>query len=159
MPDYLYRLAPYRGPQSRHTCPSCQKPRQFVRYIHVQTGAPLGERVGRCNREVKCGYHYPPREYLAEQRVKPHSPLSNPTPLQHPVPLSYIDPHLFKQSLKGYGQNYFVQYLKSLLGPEQTQALITKFHIGTSKRWSGATIFWQMDLQGRLRAGKIMLLD
>jgi len=37
--------------------------------------------------------------------------------------------------------------------------LIAKFHIGTSRRWQGATIFWQLDLQGRLRTGKIMLYD
>ena len=159
MSDYLYRLAPYQGPQSRYTCPSCQKPRKFVRYIHRQTGATLGEHVGRCNREVKCGYHYTPQQYLAEHRIAPPGHWSHPAPVQLPEPPRYIDPHLFKQSLRAYDQNHFVQYLKSLLGPEKTQDLIAKFHIGTSKRWQGATIFWQMDLQGRLRTGKIMLYD
>ena len=159
MSDYLYRLAPYQGLQSRHTCPSCQKPRQFVRYIHMQTGDSLGEMVGRCNREVKCGYHYTPRQYLAEHRITSPVHWNNPAPLQHPEPPRYIDPHLFKQSLRAYDQNHFVAYLKRLLGPDKTQTLINKFHIGTSKRWKGATIFWQMDLQGRLRTGKIMLYD
>lgn len=159
MNNYLYRLSPYQGPQSRHTCPRCQKPRQFVRYVHRQTGAILGEQVGRCNREVKCGYHYSPRQYLDEHGITLSGNWRNPTSLQKPEPPRYIDPHLFKQSLQGYDKNHFVQYLKSLLGPEKTQGLITRFHIGTSNRWQGATIFWQMDLQGRLRTGKIMLYN
>ena len=159
MTNYLYRLAPYQGPQSRHTCPSCQKSRQFVHYIHVQTGAPLGEHVGRCNREVKCGYHYTPQQYLTEHQITPLVNWNNHAPAQQSDPPCYIDLHLFKKSLQGYDKNHFVQYLKKLLGPEKTQTLIDKFHIGTSKRWQGATIFWQMDLQGRLRTGKIMLYD
>ena len=159
MSDYSYRLAPYQGPRSRQTCPSCQKPRQFVRYVHVQTGTPLGEQVGRCNREVKCGYHYTPQQYLTEHQVKSPNVLHHPTPLRRPEPPRYIDHRLFKQSLRSYDKNHLVQYLKRLLGPEKTQILINKFHIGTSKRWRGATIFWQMDLQGRLRTGKIMLYD
>jgi len=102
MSDYLYRLAPYQGPQSRYTCPSCQKPRQFVRYIHRQTGIPLNELVGRCNREVKCGYHYTPQQYLAEHRVKSHNVLHNITPIQHPKPPRYIDHRLFNQILRAY---------------------------------------------------------
>ncbi len=159
MSDYLYRLAPYQGPQSRHTCPSCQKPRQFVRYIHMQTGFDLDEQVGRCNREVKCGYHSTPQQYLTEHQITNPVHWSNSAPLQQSEPPRYINHQLFKQSLQGYDKNHFVQYLKKLLGPEKTQGLIAKFHIGTSKRWQGATIFWQMDLQGKLRTGKIMLYD
>ena len=159
MSEYLYRLAPYRGSQSRHTCPNCQKPGQFVRYIHMQTGAPLGDQVGRCNREVKCGYHYSPRQYFAEHTIKPLHNWSNYAPLQQPDPPRYIDHQLFKKSLRGYDKNYFVQYLKRLIGSNKTQTLIDKFHIGTSKHWKGATIFWQMDLKGKLRTGKIMLYD
>ena len=36
---------------------------------------------------------------------------------------------------------------------------MAQFYIGTSKRWPGATIFWQIDLAGRIRTGKIMLYN
>lgn len=31
--------------------------------------------------------------------------------------------------------------------------------VGTSKYWEGATVFWQMDYQNRVRTGKIMLYN
>ena len=33
------------------------------------------------------------------------------------------------------------------------------YHVGTSKHWLGASIFWQIDILGRIRAGKIMLYN
>ncbi|WP_460634195.1 DUF6371 domain-containing protein [Larkinella terrae] len=37
--------------------------------------------------------------------------------------------------------------------------LISRFYVGTSKHWPGATVFWQIDTTGRIRTGKIMLYD
>ena len=34
-----------------------------------------------------------------------------------------------------------------------------KYKVGTSKHWDGATVFWQMDYQNRVRTGKIMLYN
>jgi hypothetical protein len=33
------------------------------------------------------------------------------------------------------------------------------YNIGTSKHWNGATVFWQMDRNNKIRSGKIMLYD
>ena len=57
-------LEPYHGPASRHTCPACRKPRCFTLYLHGSTGLPIHPTVGRCNHEIHCGYHYPPRQYF-----------------------------------------------------------------------------------------------
>lgn len=59
-------MEPYSGPGSRHTCPECGRKGAFVRYIDTETGEPLADNVGRCNREDSCGYHYKPREYFAD---------------------------------------------------------------------------------------------
>jgi hypothetical protein len=72
---------------------------------------------------------------------------------------SYIPLDLLKATLKNYDTNHLVTYLQSQLGPDKTQQLIAQFYIGTSKHWPGATIFWQIDLQGHIRTGKIMLYD
>jgi hypothetical protein len=163
MKESYYQLEPYQGPSSRFTCPSCHKNRQFVRYIHTLTKEPLAPHVGRCNREQKCAYHYTPTQYLATQRAI--LPLRKtlkklPKPINYPPKtISYIPVSLFKSTLQKYDSNHLVTYLKTRLGPHKTQQLITRFFIGTSKHWPGATIFWQIDSQGRIRAGKIMLYD
>jgi hypothetical protein len=40
-----------------------------------------------------------------------------------------------------------------------TNALISSYFIATSKYWNGATVFWQIDTQGKVRTGKIMLYN
>jgi hypothetical protein len=160
---YSYQLEPYQGPSTRYTCPSCQKNRQFVRYIHALTKEPLAQHVGRCNREHKCAYHYTPSQYLADQKAisPPRRSLNKvPKPNNHlPKSISYIPARLLQASLKNYDSNHLVTYLNARLGTRTTEQLITQFYIGTSKHWPGATIFWQIDHQGRVRTGKIMLYD
>ena len=73
--------------------------------------------------------------------------------------ISYIPDELFKASLKGYEQNHFISYLINLFGSEITNNLINTYHIGSSKHWKGATVFWQRDLSGKIRTGKIMLYN
>lgn len=71
-------------------------------------------------------------------------------------PVSYIPFDIFNASLKSYDANYFVQFLIGLFGIEKTKHLLESYIIGTSKHWSGATVFWQIDIQGKIRTGKIM---
>ncbi|MDD4778534.1 MAG: DUF6371 domain-containing protein [Fermentimonas sp.] len=59
-------LEPYKGRDSRHTCPACKNERTFKYYINAETGLPINKAVGRCDREIKCGYHYTPREYYRD---------------------------------------------------------------------------------------------
>jgi hypothetical protein len=35
--------------------------------------------------------------------------------------------------------------------------MVSRYFIATSKHWNGATVFWQIDTQGKIRTGKIML--
>lgn len=72
-------------------------------------------------------------------------------------PSSFIPADLLKQSLKGYENNNFTEYLASLFGKTVTSELISRYYIGTSKHWNGATVFWQIDTNGKIRTGKIML--
>ena len=167
MADYRYTLEPYQGPSSRYTCPKCQQHRQFVRYVDMRTGQHLNERVGRCNREINCGYHYNPKQYFTDNNISQTLFLYTQSRkikqrYRHggkPLEPDYIDRALFERSLQDYAQNHFIQYLTKLLGPAQTQQLIARFFLGSSKHWPGATLFWQIDLQGRVRTGKIMLYN
>ena len=158
---HRYTLERYRGVASRHTCPRCQQKRQFVRYVDNATGLHLGEHVGRCNREVNCAYHYTPKQYFVDNSITnvPRQ-LPKTKPLKSKAPTAHrISFDLFKRSLQGYAQNHFVCYLRGLFGPSQAQQLVERFYVGTSKHWPGATVFWQIDLEGQVRTGKIMLYD
>ena len=53
--------------------------------------------------------------------------------------------------------NNFVKFLIDLLGVEVASELVSRYFIATSKHWNGATVFWQIDVQGKVRTGKIML--
>lgn len=158
---HRYTLEKYKGPGSRHTCPGCGKTRVFTRYIDSQTGEHLAPSVGRCSREIKCGFHYKPKQYFADHGIdkpKHEKPIAfRQVQPPQPKPVCFIANEVFKSSLNCYNQNNFVQYLQRLFGPCITQQLIARYYIGTSSHWNGATVFWQLDTKGRIRTGKIML--
>jgi hypothetical protein len=160
MKPYTYILEPYRGKNTRHICPGCQqRDKTFALYIDTNTGEPIHPSVGRCNREGKCGYHYTPKQYFQDNpgQQKSPEPFRMPPITPKPKPVSFIPVDTFKASLKGYNGNHFVKYLINLFGMETAGELVSKFFIGSSDYWEGATIFWQIDRQGKIRTGKIML--
>ncbi len=156
MKAYRYILEPYNGMSTRYTCPGCQKQRRFTRYIDSESGDHVHTSVGRCDRIDKCGYHYTPKEYSQDNNID--TPRSHkPRIKKKPKPTSYIPFEIFKGSLQRHEHNNFVNYLKSLFGEEITNGLIERYFIGTSKKWEGGTVFWQIDTTGKIRTGKIML--
>jgi hypothetical protein len=120
------------------------------------TGEPIHPTVGICNRAIKCGYHYPPRQYFNDHKYnKPNS-----VPLQaHTVrlktsqrkidciPLSYV-----KQSVS-FNSN-FVRFLCKHFPRENVKKAIENYALGATK--NGSVIFWQIDIKGKVRTGKIM---
>lgn len=64
-----------------------------------------------------------------------------------------------KQSLKLYHTNKLFQFLSFHFGQEATEELMLRYHVGTSKHWPGATVFWLVDISGRVRTGKVMLYN
>jgi len=157
MIEHRYILQPYKGVNTRYYCPICNKGKTFSRYIDTRTGDHLASNVGRCDRESNCGYHYTPKQYFQDNdisidttRLKLHA---------IPKPVYFIPVELFKQSLKDHSENNFVVYLTGLFGNETTSELIRCYFIGSSNHWSGSTIFWQIDITGKIRTGKIMLYN
>lgn len=154
---HTYILEPYKGLNSRIHCPNCGRPRVFACYVNSVTGERLADNVGRCNRENECNYHYPPKQYFIDNNIKPEKTEAQIQVYKQPKPISYIAHDTFIASLKNYEANNFIMFLNNLFGTEITTSLIEKYYIGTSKHWPGATIFWQMDADYKIRTGKIML--
>ena len=124
----------------------------------------LADHVGRCNREVNCGYHYTPKQYFADNEITTQNHglhnSQNVLPIEsRPKPTSTIPFEIFRQSLNQYAENNFVRYLHTLFDADTVSDLIKRFYIGSSDYWRGASIFWQIDVRGRIRSGKVMLYD
>ena len=163
MSEHKYILEPYKGMNTRYRCPSCQqRDKTFSLYIDTETGEHIAPSVGRCNRESNCGYHYTPKQYFQDNPaingITPQPKVYRPKPVTPvPKPVSFIPVEVFTAGLKGYNTNNLVKYLIDLFGIDIAYRVCEAYFIGTSKHWPGATVFWQIDTNGKIRTGKIML--
>jgi hypothetical protein len=165
MHNYKYTLEKYAGQASKHTCPNCNKPRVFTRYIDTETKSHLSDLVGRCDREIECGYHYKPSEFFRDNpldcnnarttQFRAQSSAQSRTQIVRTP--SYIAPEYLEMSIdpRLQNENNLVKYLKTVLGTV-TDRFVKRFNIGTAKRWPGATVFWYVDRLGKIRSGKII---
>jgi hypothetical protein len=149
-------LEQFKGPASRFDCPSCGAKKEFTRYISNENNY-YSELVGRCNRELKCGYHLTPSQYF---KANPNSLLfdySYVRQVKHQSKeIDLIPIQVLNDSLTHWRSNNFAKYLSLLVGWDIVKKVVDKYKIGSSKHWSGATVFWQLDLQGRPRQAKVM---
>jgi len=142
--------------KGKNICPECGK-KSFVLYIDNNTGNSLHSTVGKCDRLNNCDHRYTPKQYFKDNHTpfdskKEYAPRQKPAPKPQP---SFIDMELLKKSLSNYGQNQFAQWLAGVVGEEKAGEAIERYFVGTSK--NGGTCFWQIDLQGKIRAGKIIV--
>lgn len=168
MSDFRFHLEKYH-PGSKLTCPNCKKHRCFVRYIDEQGEIHFPSYVGRCDHENSCSYHYTPKDYFhdhPEERPKDwnedYSPVYNkvrdskPKELPKPLPPSTIPYDIVRKSMAQYSMNPLFNYLCGVFGEKETRRLFQLYHVGTSKKWGGCAVFWQIDINGQVRTGKLM---
>ena len=135
-------------------CPECSK-KTFVRYKDVD-GNYISEDFGRCDREVNCGYFLKPEENKQER------PVFVPSKPQPDLPPSFIPVSDVLGTYNDYELNSFTIWLISHFGEERIQELINKYRFGVddsgpyTKDW---TVFWQYDIENRVRSGKIIKYD
>jgi hypothetical protein len=154
----MFELEKYNGKKSRFKCPSCKQDYQFTRYIEKKTGRYVDESVGICNRKINCGYHYSPWEFFKDRDDSDLSALIKPEPITRieNLPVYYFNwGDVYCTTLNGENNN-LSQFLINRFDKSTILSLINKYHIGTSNRWPGSTIFWQIDNNGKIRTGKIM---
>lgn len=172
MSQYRFTLEPYISQKNRFECPSCGKKHSFTRYIDLDKKEYISTKVGKCNREQKCGYHLTPKDFFQSQTsfAIDHSHQNttiNPAVLKqvafrakrNALPISFIDKELFRRSFEELSPNNFLIFLESVLGNAAIAEVKERYRIGTSKKWKGATVFWQMDEKSRVRTGKMMLYN
>ena len=172
MSEYRFHLQKYR-PGSKTACPECGRKACFTRYIDEAGEISFPGNVGICDHINSCGYHYTPKEYfrdnpdvkerLGEQERNFRTPMAarpiaKPVPEQEP-PISFLPSDWVGQSMRRYDINPLYRYFSKVAGKEDTDKLFRLYKIGTSRMWGGATVFWQIDAKGNVRAGKIMGYD
>lgn len=155
-----YILEKYKGLKSRFNCPNCNGKKTFTKYIDTETNEYLGDHVGRCNKIDKCEYHFKPKQFFEDNKgfgtiYKPQLNIIAPPPKpMFTIPIKQLD-----ATLTQYDSNNFALILFKLFGYTEAVKLLTLYEIGTSKKWNGANIFWQIDANGIVRTGKIMLYN
>ena len=165
--EHRFRLERYRTPASRHTCPSCGRKKKFTRYIDIEGKFVFPEYVGKCERINNCGYHYTPKQFFADNHEAKKDLLSGVSadewkmsaPIQPKPPPSFVPHDLMIDTMRCYGKNNFVRFLHTLYDAETVKRMIGRYHVGTSIHWDGATVFWQVDEQGLVHHGKVMVYD
>lgn len=161
---YRFILEPYKGVSSRHICPNCHRKSCFACYIDTDEQIRFPDYVGRCNHEQKCGYNYTPKMYFAEnpdereRLCDDYRPMVKPVKVEPPPP-SFIEPKMMQLSMHHYEKNHLYHFLKTVLGRSAASELMQRYNVVSSKHWTGATVFWQVDISGRIRTGKVMLYN
>lgn len=169
MADYRFHLQKYK-PGSKISCPSCGKARCFTRYIDDEEEISFPDSVGICDHINICGYHYSPKEYFHDNPDVLQTGAERPPVLKRrvmaPKPIqdnsflpSYIPKDDMMKNLTHYEMNPLFLYLSEIWGEAKTVQLMSRYNVGTSKKWGGSAVFWQVDVKGRIRTGKIMLYD
>lgn len=135
----------------KYICPSCDKKR-FVRCIEVATQKLAPPQFGKCDRADNCGYsNYPKGDNRLSKLVQEIVHINE---YNHFLPIKIVAP-----TLRLYQQNNFIQFLLDKFNTEEVEVVIQTYKIGTAKRFVGATLFWLIDINNKLRSGKIMQYD
>ena len=171
MSDYRFHLEKYHT-GSKLTCPNCKKLRCFVRYIDEQGEIKFPNYVGRCDHENSCGYHYTPKDYFndnPDERPKDwkdegapmHNKIRDSKHVEMPkaMPLSTIPFDYVRKSMLKYEINPLFAFLCGVMGEQETRRIFQLYHVGTGYKWGGCAVFWQTDINGQTRTGKLMAYD
>lgn len=161
---YKTRLATWKESGfKKYPCPECFK-KTFVPLVDAETGEIIDATIyGKCDREYKCGYskrksgsntvfgsYYYKNNYEFTVKKEEDKP-------------SYIYKGIKTDSIEGWTTNNLVLYLwrNTRLDYEKICNKVYEYQIGTSthKHNKGASIFWQTDINGNTRTGKIIQYD
>ena len=160
-------LEKYTGKSSRHKCPKCGDPHSFAYYLDGNTGEVIDKAVGRCNHESGCGYHYTPKQFFIDNPVEKDrftDPVKQKTfrnPIQESqretgyIPFSYVEKSVsYNSSFIYFLCGLFDRYT---LESPTIEKMMQDYALGATK--GGSVIYWQIDIKGKVRTGKVMKYD
>ena len=147
---YKWRLRPG---SKKDVCPSCGR-KTVVRYVLASDGTTeAGASFGRCDRESKCGYSQYPTKEVGEQFQ------DLPTPEARTVIPLRLDYSMVQPTVKSTLFEWVVEFLGRVwqdeaMGRAMAVEAFYKYQVGATQ--DGRTVFWQIDEEGEVHAGKVM---
>jgi len=126
----------------------------------------LAENVGRCDHESGCGYHYTPKEWFRDHPEadgkdwRTEEPMWRKKALERKKqmkPLCVIPAEVVERSVRPDIMSSFTEFLLHLFDDMTVVKLVTEYQLGVTR--AGDVIFFQIDVEGRCRTGKIMKYD
>lgn len=139
----------------KYNCPSCGQKR-FVRMKNYSTGEMFADEIGRCDREDNCGYHLTIKQHGINSRNGYIQKINNN--IQHGpkfnVPIDYLPFEVMSKSVTGFDRCNLYPFLNKIFRHKVAEKLCYDYCIGTNK--DGDTVFWQVDIFGRVRQAKVM---
>ena len=165
---YRYQLEKYRGRSTRHVCPQCGRKNVFTRYIDTENNnIYISDKVGKCNRLDKCGYHYTPHQYFTDNPWKRENDVAllqtigksnKATATPPPPPPKRASAGLPRRVLDAtMSENCaYLAWLESRYGSERALRIADEYYVGGI---ADRAVFWQVDGEGCIRTGKIMAYD
>ena len=168
MNTYRFILEKYRGISTRYTCPQCGRKHTFTRYIDTENNNNyLSDNVGKCNRLDKCGYHYTPKQYFTDNPWLREDSVQCPVFPKHrvlerrdrdtkpsPRPICTL-PEGVALASEG-GDSAHMRWIEGMYGTAERTLVQRLYRVGGIEDFA---IFWQRDIEGRIRTGKIMAYD
>lgn len=142
-------------------CPACNGKKCFRQYYSTDTDAPIHYSVGICDHANSCGYHYPPKQFFIDNPDKKQnwtkwtaSQHAKPRPAEPPRPMGLIPAEYVTKSESI--ENHLIEYLFSVFGKNNQNVMdvCRLYRIGSTRQREA--IFWQIDVSGNVRTGKIM---
>ena len=176
--DYKYHLRKYVGKSSRLSCPNCNRPWCFTPYVDDANNI-LDPTVGRCDHESSCAYHKTPAEFFREHpearpreedwrqapdwlkrerpRVVPgtrHAIRPDEAGARSQIPVCELPTAIVAKTLRNAPKSTLIEFLESVFDAATIERLRADYRLGVTKDRS--VVFYQIDIQGRVRTGKIM---
>jgi hypothetical protein len=155
---YRYHLQKYHT-GGKLQCPQCGNKACFTPYVDDANEVQFPEYVGRCDHENSCGYHFTPAQFFKNNPQQFPEKSTFVPQISEQKPPSFINGDVVKATQKHYPQNNLFMFLADKLGIVQIDLLFKEYRVGTARKWFGSTVFWQIDAQQRVHAGKIMAYD
>lgn len=140
----------------KHVCPNCNK-KTMVLYIDTESEEYIAPIVGRCDREINCGYHYSPKDYFKNTNQEYKFCLTTNSILN--IAPSFHNEKELIETLEYYNENNFIQFLLSKFNIHEVEKMVFEYKVGTANYWNFGTVFWQVDSKNKIRGGKVILYN